>query len=85
MINQFRPATQESQLDHEGQPGHPPAEPLDQPAGGRRRAAGGEDVVDDGDALARRDRVAMDLQGLLAVFERIGLGLGSPRKLAPLP
>ena len=53
---------------------------------GRRlgRAAGGDQVVDDQDALARPDGVLVDLDDVDAVFQRVLLADGLPRQLALL-
>ena len=50
----------------------------------RRGAAGGEHVVDDQHPLARRDRVAVDLEQVGAVLELVLLALDLPRQLARL-
>ena len=47
-----------------------------------RRPAGSDQVVDDQDALPRRDRVVVDLDGVDPVFERVLLPDGLPRQLA---
>ena len=45
---------------------------FDQIAAGLHGAAGGEDVVDDQDALAFDDGVGVHFQGVFAVFEIVG-------------
>src|SRR5262249_23050836 len=49
-----------------------------------RRAAGGDESIDDEDALARLDGVLVDLDDVDAIFERVLLADGLPRQLALL-
>src|SRR5437660_3761044 len=81
---QLPAAVQEAELDDEPQPGDLGPEPLDQPDGGRRRAPGGEDVVDDQDLLVDGDGVAVQLEQAGAVLQLVGLGLDLPRQLPDL-
>src|SRR6266540_3328238 len=57
---------QEAELDEGGDADHLAAEPLDQPGGGPRGAAGGEHVVHDQHPLAGGDRVGVELDGAAA-------------------
>src|SRR6266508_3263929 len=75
---------QEAELDEGGDADHLAAEPLDQPGGGPRGAAGGEHVVHDQHPLAGGDRVGVELEGGGAVLQRVLLGLDAVRQLAGL-
>ena len=61
-----------------------PPDLLDQGRGGGRGAPGGQDVVDDQDALARLDAVAVQLDRGGAVLELVLLGDRLGRELALL-
>src|SRR5829696_68870 len=61
VAGQTPPAVQEPELEDEAEPGHDRAELLDQANGRRRRAPGGQDVVDHEHPFARRHRVPVDL------------------------
>ena len=63
VLGEFGAAFQEVQLDGEAQAGDLAAELADELHGGLHGAAGGEQVVDDDDALAGLDGVEMDLEG----------------------
>ena len=77
-------ALEELELDQEREADHLALEPLDQFDRAVDRAAGREQVVDDQDLLTRRDRVAVDLERVRAVFERIFDGDRLGRQLAQL-
>src|SRR5918996_45467 len=79
------PTLQERQLHQARDANDLAAEALHQLRGRLGRAPGGQDVVNDQDPLAGPERVAVDLEGLGAVLELIGLGLGLPRELPGLP
>jgi hypothetical protein len=65
-------AAEEVEFDSEGQAGDYAAELLDQLEGCFHGAAGGEQVVDEQDALAGLDGVEVDFEGVGAVFEVVG-------------
>jgi hypothetical protein len=50
----------------------------------QRRAAGGQQIVDQKDLLARPHRVGLDLDGVAAVLQVVGVGQGGARQLALL-
>src|SRR5918996_1517553 len=79
------PTLQERQLHQARDANDLAAEALHQLRGRLGRAPGGQDVVNDQDPLAGPERVAVDLEGLGAVLELVGLGLGLPRELPGLP
>ena len=70
------------QLDEEREPDDDPAEPFDEAGRGRGGAAGRDHVVDDEHPLARVHGVAVDLEEVGAVLERVLLALDLPRQLA---
>jgi hypothetical protein len=65
-------AFEEVEFYGEGEAGDFTAELLDELYGGLHGAAGGEEVVDEDDALAGLDGVHVDLQGVGAVLEVVG-------------
>jgi hypothetical protein len=65
-------AFEEVELDGEGEAGDLAAELLDELDGGFHGAAGGEQVVDEDDALAGLDGVEVNLERVGAVFEIVG-------------
>ena len=77
-------ALEEVELDEEAQPDDLALEPLDELDRALDRAAGGQQVVDDQDALAGGDGVAVDLEGVRAVLERVLDGDRLGRELAEL-
>src|SRR5207244_1511820 len=81
---QLRTPTEEVELDQEPQAGDHRAEALHEPTRRRRRAPGGEDVVDDENPLPRLHRVLVDLEHVGAVLEGVLLGLDVPRQLPRL-
>src|SRR2546423_5349643 len=74
-------ALEEGKSDHDSPPHDLPAELLGEVANGVRGAACCQDVVMHQDALSVRDRVGMELQGVFAVFERVGRAHGLPGQL----
>ncbi len=62
---------EERQFDEHGDAGDLRAALGDQLAGGTHGAAGGEQVVDDEDALALNEGVHVDLEAVVAVFEGV--------------
>ena len=78
------PTAQLAELDQDADPDDRPAERLDQAARGGGRAAGGEHVVDDEDALVGMDRVTVDLESVAAVLQLVLLADDRPRQLAGL-
>jgi FAD/FMN-containing dehydrogenase len=68
-------AAELGQVDDEGAADDLAAEPLDQLDPGLGRAAGGQQVVDHQHRLAGLDRVVVDLDDRLAVFERVFLAM----------
>ena len=72
------------ELDDEQDLGDDAAEPFDERARGRHRAARGEQVVHQDDALAGLHGVRMHLDRGRPVFQRVGLGDGLARELAHL-
>src|SRR3954451_17760593 len=77
-------AVQELERDDEAEPDHLAAQLLDELDLRLRRAAGGEDVVVDEDALAAHDRVSVQLQRIEAVLERVLRAHRPPRELPRL-
>ena len=73
---------EEPELEHEREADDLAAEPLDQPGGRGRGAAGRDHVVDDRTCSPGRDRVAVDLEQVGAVLELVLLALDLPRQLA---
>ena len=55
---------------------------LQQPDCSLRRAAGGDEIVDDNHALALGHRIGMHFHLIDAIFQRIGDGYGEMRELA---
>src|SRR5437870_1406439 len=74
-------AFEEGELDHECHTDDLPAELLGKIADRLGCAACCQDVVMRQDALSVRDRVGMELQGVFAVFERVGGAHGLPGQL----
>ena len=72
VIGEAGAALEEVELDGEGEADDFSAQLLDELDGGFHGAAGGEQVVDEDDALAGLDGVEMDFEGVGAVFEIIG-------------
>ena len=72
MPRQLAAAVQRDELDEKRERVHFPAEAGDQIGGRRRRAAGGEQVVDDQHALPLLHRVVVDLERVGPVLERVG-------------
>src|SRR5215468_4584966 len=70
------------QIDDEGGADDLAAGTLDELDRGLGGAAGGDQVVDDQDPLARIDGVLMHLDDVDAIFERVFLANGFPRQLA---
>src|ERR1700710_625777 len=66
---EFGSAFEEVELDGEAQADNLSAELADELHGGLHGAAGGEQVVDDENALAGLDGVEVDLEGVGAVFQ----------------
>src|SRR3954453_1238486 len=77
-------ALEEGQLDDEGAGDDLGAGPLDQVAAGTHGAAGGQDVVDQEDTAAGAERVGVDLEAVVAVFELVVERDRGIRKLARL-
>src|SRR5579884_4506328 len=75
-------AAQRLQLDEERDAGHLPAQLLDERHRGRGGPAGGQQVVDDEDALTAPQRVGVDLQHALAVLQGVADAERLPRQLA---
>src|SRR5450631_2030671 len=75
---------EELELDEEAQANDLALEPLDQVDRAADRAAGGEQIVDHQDPLAGLDRVAMDLERVRSIFERVLDGDRLGRQLAQL-
>src|SRR6185437_5272504 len=69
-------ALEEVEFDGEAQACDLAAELADQLDGGLHRAAGGEQVIDDDDALAGLNGVEMDLERVAAVLEVVGHACG---------
>jgi hypothetical protein len=69
VLGEFGAAFEEVELDGEGEAGDLSAELLDELDGGLHGAAGGEQVVDQDDALAGLDGVEVDLQRIRAVLQ----------------
>src|SRR5918998_2840650 len=69
------------QFDQEGHAGYGAAGVLHELAHGAGGAAGGEEVVGDEDAGARRDGVGVGFQGVRAVLQLVGGGDGVARQL----
>ena len=84
MPRQLAAAVQRDELDQERQRVHFAAEPLDQIGGRARRAAGGEQVVDDQHPLPLLHRVVVDLERVGAVLEVVGRADAGRRQLARL-
>src|SRR6266704_1096439 len=82
-LDQFA-STEEAELDQGGDADHLAAEPLHQAGRGARGPAGGQYVVDDQHALARRDRVRVDLEGGGPVLEAVLLRLHGGGQFAGL-
>src|SRR5204862_1270742 len=78
-------ALQEVELDEEREPDDLALEALDELDRALDGAAGGEEVVDDEDLLAGLDGVAVDLERVRAVLERVLDRDRLGRQLAELP
>src|ERR1700682_1676111 len=78
------PPLQEVELDEEAHACQFGAAVAEQFRGGRGRAAGGEDVVDQQHFLSGDDGVVVDLQGVGAIFEDVLVALLCPGELAGL-
>src|SRR5262245_41978918 len=76
VVGELGAAVQEVELDQARDPAHVATAALDEGGGRAGRPARGEDVVDDQDALALVDRVAMELEGGRAVLEVVLLRRG---------
>src|SRR3989442_9570170 len=63
---------EEFELDQEADPDDAPPELVHQAGRRLRGPAGGEQVVDDDDGLARLDRIFMNLEYCRAILERVG-------------
>ncbi len=74
---------QEAQVHQHGHPVDVGAAALDQARGRRRRAAGGEHVVDQQHPVAGPQAVDVRLEGRLAVLQGVGLGCTSRRGSLP--
>src|ERR1700722_18801002 len=72
VLLEFLAAFEEVELDSEAEAGDLSAQLADELDGGLHGASGGEEVVDDDDALAGLDGVEMDLEGVGAEFEGAG-------------
>src|SRR5579871_1909750 len=70
------------QLDHEVDADDRPAELFDEPGDRLFRSPRREHVVVDHDTRSAADRVGCDLEGVLAVFERVRCGDGLGRQLS---
>ncbi len=77
-------AVQEREFDEKGHSDNIAAEPLDEVDAGLGGPARGEQIVGDEDFHSRLDGVLVYFEGVLAVFELIGLRLGVPGQLARL-
>jgi len=75
---------EKAQLENATQPDWNGTQRLDEAHRRGRRASGGQHVVDDEHPLAFRERVGVDLQAVLSVFERVLLGLNLPGQFAGL-
>jgi hypothetical protein len=73
MAGEFMAAFQKLQFDHEGQSADGSAEFLDQFNHGFGRAAGGEQVVGDDYVMALADRVPVNFERVLAVFQVVAV------------
>ena len=71
MADQLVAALEKIEFDDEGQSGDGSAHPPDELGDGDSGSSGCEHVVDDQDALAGRDGVLVDFEGVSAVFEGI--------------
>jgi len=72
------------QVDHKACADGARAQPFNQFDGGNRGAAGGDQIVDDQNLFASRQRVFVDLDGVFTIFERVALLNRAPRQLALL-
>src|SRR5579875_1698773 len=77
-------AAEEVEFDGDAEGDDFAAEALDELDGGLHGAAGGEQVVDDDDALAGTDGVLVNLQRVGAVLEVVLYGFGGSGELAGL-
>src|ERR1700683_2574110 len=75
-VGELGAAVEEGELKEDGDACYPGAGALHQVGGGAGGAAGGQDVVDDQDALAGGEGVGQYLDGGGAVFELVILGQG---------
>ena len=82
---QMRGASELGQLDEELNLKEVCAEFRNETAGGRRSAAGGEEVVDQDDPLPWLESVFMDFNGGLAVLQLVGSGPAAEREFALFP
>src|SRR5690606_6345997 len=73
------PSLEKGELEQHAETDHGPAGSFDQSTGRGGGASRGEDVVDDHCPLARPESVTVHLEGLLAVFQAVGLGVGLGR------
>src|SRR5664279_5125574 len=78
------PSFEESELDQEFRRNHGAAEALKKLDGRARGSARGEQIVDQSDAGAGRNRVLVNLDGVGAVFQRVGFLARLPRQLVRL-
>ena len=69
VVREARASVEEVELDGESQADDFSAQLFDELDGGLHGAAGGEEVVDEDDALAGLDGVEMDFEGVGAVFQ----------------
>ena len=82
---QLRLAVQEVEFDDEREADDDPAEAFDEGGDGGGGAAGGEHVIDDQNALPGGDGIAMDFEGVGAVFEGVLDGLDGSGQFLWLP
>ncbi len=83
-LGEARAAAEIGQIDDEGGADHLGVQPAQQLDRGLRRAAGGDQIVDQQHRLAGADRVLMHLDDVDAVFELVILADGLGRQLALL-
>src|SRR5215469_3461490 len=84
VVGEAGAAFEEVEFDGDGDAGDDAAEALDELNRGLHGATGGEEVVDDDDALAGKDGVLVDLQRVGAVLEVVLHGFGFGGELAGL-